>query len=61
MTRYLIIRPRDDDDYEYGPTAFASIDVCDHEPRFTGLLDQDGNEIWRDPLPIGFHHPKDGR
>ncbi|AIT81231.1 hypothetical protein [Novosphingobium pentaromativorans] len=25
-----------------------------HEPVRTGLLDQDGNEIWRMPRPIGF-------
>jgi hypothetical protein len=47
------------DDYYYDPTAGVTIEVCDHEPRFTGLLDADGNEIWCEPNPIGFHHPLD--
>lgn len=28
--------------------------VCDHEATDTGLLDKDGNAIWRGPNPIGF-------
>lgn len=28
--------------------------VCDHEATDTGLLDKDGNSIWRGPNPIGF-------
>lgn len=29
------------------------------EPRATGLYDIDGNELFRLPEPLGFHHPKD--
>lgn len=29
-------------------------DVDEHVPTFTGLLDPNGDEIWRDPRPIGF-------
>lgn len=28
--------------------------VADHEPTFTGLLDAQGEEIWREPRSIGF-------
>ncbi|KQM18371.1 hypothetical protein [Novosphingobium sp. Leaf2] len=28
--------------------------VSDHEATDTGLLDSDGNTIWRAPNPIGF-------
>ncbi len=28
--------------------------VDEHEPTFTGLLDADGGEIWREPRAIGF-------
>lgn len=28
--------------------------VCDHEAVNTGLLDEHGNTIWRDPEPMGF-------
>lgn len=47
------------EDIEHDPTAGATIEVWDHEPAFTGLLDHHGNEIWRDPIPVGFHHPLD--
>jgi hypothetical protein len=30
-----------------------------HEPRSTGLFDLAGNELFRLPEPLGFHHPKD--
>jgi hypothetical protein len=30
------------------------LDVPDHKPRDTGLLDQSGNPIMRGPRPIGF-------
>lgn len=30
------------------------LDVPDHEATDTGLLDKDGNSIWRAPNPIGF-------
>lgn len=28
--------------------------VCDHEATSTGLLDKNGDTIWRAPNPIGF-------
>lgn len=28
--------------------------VIEREPRDTGLLDKDGNRLWRLPDPIGF-------
>lgn len=59
MTRYRIRQPRAFDDYWYEPPIITNVSVCDHEPIFTGLLDADGNEIWRDPEPIGFHSPLD--
>jgi len=32
----------------------VDVSVCDHEAVYTGLLDADGDEIWREPNPIGF-------
>lgn len=32
-----------------------AIHVSDHQPINTGLLDNEGNTIWRAPNPIGFH------
>lgn len=47
MARY------DDDDW-YEPPLLTTIEVSDHEPFDTGLLDADGNTIWRVNDPIGF-------
>ena len=30
------------------------VEVPDHEARFTGLLDANGDEIWQAPRGIGF-------
>jgi hypothetical protein len=38
-----------------------SLTVSDHEPSFTGLLDEHGDEIWRGPNDIGFHNPRGGK
>lgn len=48
-----IADPLTEDDYasNHVPT------VCDHEAVPTGLLDQNGDEIWREPNPIGFVWP----
>lgn len=61
MTRYSK-RPRSqriraewDDDVPLVP----SLDVPDHEATFTGLLDADGDEIWREPRPVGFGRDND--
>ena len=42
----------EDDFYEVSDS--PSLTVDDHEPVDTGLLDADGNTIWRAPNPIGF-------
>ncbi len=35
------------------------LSVNDHDPTFTGLLDKDGDEIWRAPRPVGFGRDAD--
>lgn len=54
MPRYVARRPRADDDYGYEPPLLTTIEVFDTGDRPTGLLDQDGNEIWCVRDPIGF-------
>jgi hypothetical protein len=34
------------------------LEVPDHKPRKTGLLDHRGKPIKRPPNPMGFHCPK---
>ncbi|SLK03888.1 hypothetical protein [Novosphingobium mathurense] len=48
-------RPRqyDDDWYPTG-NAWHVPTVCDHEATDTGLLDANGDTIWRAPNPVGF-------
>jgi hypothetical protein len=62
VTRYRVRQPQPRayfDDWEgVENTPFVTM-TCDHQSIFTGLLDADGNEIWRDPEPIGFHSPLD--
>lgn len=57
MARYFTARRRPrgwiaDDIYDepmrHVPT------VCDHATTITGLVDQNGNTIWRAPNPMGF-------
>jgi len=38
---------------EYAPM-IPSLSVSEHEATDTGLLDADGNTIWREPNPMGF-------
>jgi len=38
------------------PPLLSTIEVSESEPVDTGLLDSDGNEIWRMKDPIGFVH-----
>lgn len=56
MARYFAkpARVKSEADYWPEPPLMTSIDVCDHEAVDTGLLDADGNAIWRAPNPIGF-------
>lgn len=35
------------------------VQVADHEAAFTGLLDAKGEEIWRQPNPMGFGKDRD--
>lgn len=48
----------DDDWCDLGPL-LPSLEVDDHEPVFTGLLDASGEAILRMPEPMGFHNPRD--
>lgn len=60
MSRYFVKRPRaegwcgDDlfDDERGGFT--PSITVDEHVAIDTGIMDADGNSIWRAPNPVGF-------
>lgn len=56
MPRYFAkpARSFDDDEYWPEPSLITSIDVCDHVAVDTGLLDADGNSIFRAPNPVGF-------
>ena len=57
MPRYFTRKPRafwvEDETYTSGNRQ-ETPQVCDHEPTDTGLLDKDGNAIWRGPNPMGF-------
>lgn len=60
MARYFSKRPRaqgwcEDDLFDDQRGGFApSLTVDEHVATDTGLLDVDGNEIWRSPNPVGF-------
>lgn len=48
-------RPRADDGFWSNDISRPStLEVCDHEPTDTGLLDANGDTIWRGPNPMGF-------
>lgn len=58
MTRYRTRRPApsawiEDDLYDDYPQSHVPM-VDEFEATPTGLLDQNGDEIWRLPNPIGF-------
>ena len=57
VTRPKATRPRMewDDDVPLVP----SLTVDDHEAVCTGILDSNGDEIWRAPNPIGFGRDED--
>jgi hypothetical protein len=43
------------EDEHYGAnTAITHVEVPDHVATHTGLLDANGDDIWRAPNPIGF-------
>lgn len=64
MSRYVIMRGRAGGKTSDVPRAFDYWDqpapplphptAFQAEPVATGLLDQDGNQIWKAPDPIGF-------
>lgn len=60
MTRYFSKRPSSegwcgDDLFDDERGGFVpSISVDEHVATDTGLLDADGNTIWRAPNPLGF-------
>jgi hypothetical protein len=60
MSRYFS-RPRAEgtlpgsaEDTWFTDPLLPSVDVPEHKPSFTGLLDSKGKEIWRSPRPMGF-------
>lgn len=53
VTRARKVRSSDDEWYE--PPLEPNLTVIEPEPSPTGLLDENGNEIWRMNDPIGFH------
>lgn len=59
MTRYITRRPVRSfwvEDETYSEPASNGLPVVsDHVATFTGLLDAEGDEIWRAPDPIGFN------
>lgn len=56
MARYFVrsTKPRADADWSEDIPRPSNLEACDHEATPTGVLDADGNEIWRAPNPIGF-------
>lgn len=55
MPRYTAIRPKAWDDEEWiAPSLMPDLTVDEAEPEFIGILDADGNPIFRMPNPIGF-------
>ena len=61
MTRYTT-RPRQfvgDDWPECDNPLLPSLSVDDHEAVFTGLVDAKGEQIWRQPNPMGFGRDSD--
>jgi hypothetical protein len=61
MPRYTS-KPRSyvaDDLEAWDGPMIAEIHVPENKPVNTGLLDADGNAIWRQPLPIGFGRMED--
>lgn len=60
MSRYFT-RPKAtralwvEDDHYGRDTAITHLDVPEHVATCTGLLDANGDDIWRAPNPIGFN------
>jgi hypothetical protein len=57
VSRHRSIRPRGD--WDDDTPMLPSLEVPEHEEAFTGLLDAVGNEIWRQPRPVGFGRDKE--
>lgn len=66
MMRYFA-RPRsyyrpiyvEDDTYDSQKAMLPSLTVDDHEAVNTGLLDKNGDDIWRGCNPMGFGHDQE--
>lgn len=62
MPRYTI-RPQAggwiEDDTSFYESDIPYIEVPEHYAVFTGLIDAKGNEIWREPNPMGFGKDED--
>ncbi len=59
--RYITIRPRQFDDWEFGvERQTMTVHVEDDDPVPTGLLDMHGVPLYRlpDRVPFGFHVSK---
>ncbi len=57
MSRYVVRRAKATlfvENDHFGRAQDHVPSVADHEPTFTGLLDADGSEIWREPRAKGF-------
>ena len=44
---------------DYDDPMLPHLGVPDHTEAFTGLLDAHGEEIWRQPRPVGFGRDKE--
>lgn len=58
MTRYFT-RPRAAPEGRWDDPMIPAINVSDHQPVDTGLVDKHGDPIMRAPNPIGFGRDKE--
>lgn len=54
MTRYYTTPRRTKACWDDDAPLLPNLTVSDHEPQDTGLIDIDGNAIYRAPEPMGF-------
>lgn len=64
MARYFTKRPQVKaslyvENEHFGRAQDHMPSVDDHVPTFTGLLDANGEEIWKEPRAIGFGRRED--
>lgn len=58
MSRYYVQRSRPRAAWWDDVPLLPNINVSDHQPVDTGLVDASGNPIMRAPEPVGFHRPR---